>query len=38
MTRKEAIRQTHQADVLRALGFTSDEADTLRRISMTLHR
>ena len=38
MTRKEAMRQTIQADNLRALGFTHDEAETLRRISMTLHR
>ena len=38
MTRKEAIRQTIQADNLRALGFTRDEAEKLRRISMTLHR
>jgi hypothetical protein len=36
MTRNEAIRQTRQADTLRALGFTSDEAESLRRISMTL--
>jgi hypothetical protein len=38
MTRKEAIRQTHQQDTLRQLGFTIAEADALRRISMTLHR
>jgi hypothetical protein len=38
MTRKEAIRQTHQLDVLRSLGFTQAEAEALRRISMTLHR
>lgn len=38
MTRKEAERQTRQADVLRSLGFTSEEAEQLRRISMTLHR
>lgn len=38
MTRKEAIRQTIQNDVLRSLGFTQDEAEKLRRISMTLHR
>ena len=38
MTRKEAMRQTIQADNLRALGFTQDEAEKLRRISMTLHR
>jgi hypothetical protein len=38
MTRKEAIRQTVQADRLRALGFTSDEATALRRSSLTLQR
>jgi hypothetical protein len=38
MTRNEAIRQTRQADVLQSLGFTSSEADALRRISLTLHR
>lgn len=38
MTRKEAERLTRQADVLRSLGFTSEEADQLRRISMALHR
>lgn len=36
MTRKEALRQTRQADTLCALGFTRSEA--LRRISLTLHR
>ena len=38
MTRKEAERQTRQADQLRALGFTAGEAEELRRISMTLQR
>ena len=38
MNRKEAIRQTHQLDTLRSLGFTNNEADKLRRISMTLQR
>jgi hypothetical protein len=38
MTRKEAIRQTDQENTLMALGFRRDEADQLRRISMTLHR
>ncbi len=38
MTRKEAMRQTIQADNLRSLGFTQDEAEKLRRISMTLRR
>jgi hypothetical protein len=38
MTRKEAIRQTHQETTLLELGFTREEAEALRRISMTLHR
>jgi hypothetical protein len=38
MNRKEAIRQTHQQNVLMSLGFTTDEAESLRRISMTLRR
>ena len=38
MTRQEAMRQTIQADNLRGLGFTQDEAEKLRRISMTLYR
>ena len=38
MTRKEAMRQTLQQDVLMALGFTQGETEQLRRISMTLHR
>lgn len=38
MNKKEAMRRTMQNDTLRALGFTQDEADKLRRISMTLHR
>lgn len=38
MTRKEAERQTRQMDTLRSLGFTRDEAEQLRRISMTLRR
>lgn len=38
MTRKEAERQTRQADILVSLGFTRDEAEALRRISMTLRR
>lgn len=38
MTKKEAIRQTHQEDTLRALGFTRDEAEALRRISIRLQR
>ena len=38
MTRNEAERLTRQRDALLALGFTADEAESLRRISMTLHR
>lgn len=38
MTRREAERLTHQTDTLIDLGFTRDEAEALRRISMTLHR
>ncbi len=38
MTKQEAIRQTHQENALLSLGFTRDEAEALRRISMTLHR
>ena len=38
MTRTEAMRQSRQLDVLQSLGFTQAEAESLRRISMTLHR
>lgn len=38
MTRREAERLTHQTDTLIDLGFTRDEAEALRRISMTLRR
>lgn len=38
MNRREAERLTRQADTLRALGFTQEEAEALRRISMTLRR
>jgi hypothetical protein len=38
MNRKEAIRQTEQMWALEELGFTRDEAESLRRISMTLRR
>lgn len=37
MTRKEAERLTRQADTLRSLGFTHEEAEALRRISVRLH-
>lgn len=38
MTRKEFARISHQESALLSLGFTSTEAEQLRRISMTLHR
>lgn len=38
MTRKEAARQLAQYDTLSKLGITFDDAEALRRISMTLHR
>lgn len=38
MTKREALRQTQQENTLINLGFTRAEAESLRRISMTLHR
>lgn len=38
MTRKEAERLARQSAALQSIGFTSEEAEALRRISMTLHR
>lgn len=38
MTKREAERQMHQENTLRSLGFTREESEALRRISMTLHR
>lgn len=38
MTRREAERLTHQENTLLSLGFTREEAEALRRISMTLQR
>ena len=38
MTKKELLRRTALENTLRALGFTSVEAKTLRRISTTLQR
>lgn len=38
MTRKEAERLARQSVALQSIGFTSDEAEALRRISMTLRR
>lgn len=37
ITRKEAIRLNHQADILVSLGFSYAEAESLRRISVRLH-
>ena len=37
MTKREAERRTMMNDALRNLGFTRDECEALRRISMTLH-
>ena len=36
--KKEILRQLRQENVLMDLGFSNDEANRLRRISMTLHR
>ena len=38
MTRKEAVRINEQEARLLTIGFTMAEAESLRRISMTLHR
>lgn len=38
MTKTEAMRQTAQENTLLSLGFTTDEAAALRRISLTLRR
>lgn len=38
MTRKEAMRQTHQENSLMSLGISREHAEQLRRISMTLQR
>lgn len=38
MSKKEAMRQTAQENALLSLGFTREEAEALRRISMTLQR
>lgn len=38
MTRREAERLARQQSVLQSLGFTVEEAESLRRISMTLQR
>lgn len=38
MTRNESMRIAKQSETLQALGFTADEAESLRRISMTLQR
>ena len=38
MTKNEAMRLARMFETLRSLGFTDDEAQKLRRISMTLRR
>lgn len=38
MTKREAMRLAHQENALLMLGFTPEEAEKLRRISMTLRR
>ena len=38
MNKKEIVRRMEQADRLVKLGLTHDEAETIRRISMTLSR
>lgn len=38
MTKREWLRRDRQTDVLLDLGFTVDQAESLRRISLTLHR
>jgi hypothetical protein len=38
MTKREAEHRVYLHNTLMALGFTDDEAEALRRISMTLHR
>lgn len=37
-TKREILRQHHQLETLQSLGFTQPEAESLRRISMTLQR
>ena len=38
MTKNELLRIAHQYNTLMQLGFTANETNKLRRISMTLHR
>lgn len=38
MTKQEAARRNHMFNALQSLGFTVDECEKLRRISMTLRR
>jgi hypothetical protein len=38
MTKRELTRRIHQDNALTGLGFTAEEAESLRRISMTLRR
>lgn len=37
MTKREALRRHMMFDAIQSLGFSQDEAETLRRISLTLH-
>ena len=38
MTKTEALRRAHQQNTLQQLGFTNEQVNSLRRISMTLRR
>ena len=38
MTKREALELAHQESTLLSLGFTREEAESLRRINMTLRR
>jgi len=38
MTKTEALRRAHQENSLVQLGFTADQVNSLRRISLTLQR
>ena len=38
MTKQESQRLNRMCSTLQSLGFTQSEAESLRRISMTLHR
>jgi len=38
MNKTEALRRAHQHNTLQQLGFTAEQVNSLRRISVTLHR